>query len=65
MPWRQVDAMTERRQFIVDARQRLVTFTDLCALYGIGRVTGYKLAGASAAGAFRRLPRRVQRRAAP
>jgi transposase InsO family protein len=42
MPWRQVDAMTERRQFIVDARQRLVTFTDLCALYGISRVTGYK-----------------------
>ena len=26
MPWRQVDAMTERRQFIVDARQRLVPF---------------------------------------
>ena len=42
MPWRQVDAMTERRQFIVDARQRLVTFADLCALYGISRVTGYK-----------------------
>src|SRR5438094_6919159 len=42
MPWRQVDAMTERRQFIRDARQRLVTFTELCALYGISRVTGYK-----------------------
>jgi putative transposase len=42
MPWRQVDAMTERFQFIRDARQRLVTFTDLCALYGISRVTGYK-----------------------
>jgi putative transposase len=42
MPWRQVDAMMERRQFIRDARQRLVTFTDLCALYGISRVTGYK-----------------------
>jgi transposase InsO family protein len=51
MPWRQVDAMTERRQFIVDARQRLVTFTDLCALYGISRVTGYKwLARANASG---------------
>lgn len=42
MPWRQVDAMTERWQFIVHARQRLVTFTDLCALHGISRVTGYK-----------------------
>jgi Domain of unknown function (DUF4395)/leucine-zipper of insertion element IS481 len=41
MPWRQVDAMTERRQFVMDARQRLMTFTDLGALYGISRVTGY------------------------
>ena len=42
MPWRQVDAMTERFQFIRDARRRLVTFTELCALYGISRFTGYK-----------------------
>ena len=42
MPWRQVNVMTERRQFIRDARQRLMTFTDLCALYGVSRVTGYK-----------------------
>ena len=41
MPWRQVSAMTERFQFIRDARRRLVTFTELCALYGISRVTGY------------------------
>lgn len=31
MPWRQVDAMKEGFQFIRDARQRLVTFTELCA----------------------------------
>ena len=42
MPWRQVNVMTERWQFVRDARQRLVTFTELCALYGISRVTGYK-----------------------
>jgi hypothetical protein len=42
MPWRQVDAMTERLRFVRDARQRLVTFTELCALCGISRVTGYK-----------------------
>jgi putative transposase len=42
MPWRQVNVMTERFQFIRDARQRLVTFTELCALYGISRFTGYK-----------------------
>ena len=28
MPWRQVVAMTERFQFLRDARQRLVTFTE-------------------------------------
>jgi putative transposase len=42
MPWRQVNAMNERFQFIRDARQRLVTFTELCALYGISRTVGYK-----------------------
>ncbi len=35
MPWRQVDAMVERFPFIPYARQRLVTFTDLCALHGV------------------------------
>jgi transposase InsO family protein len=34
--------MNERFQFIRDARQRLVTFTELCALYGISRTVGYK-----------------------
>ena len=42
MPWRQVDAMTERLRFVRDARQRLVSFTELCAIYGISRFTGYK-----------------------
>jgi transposase InsO family protein len=42
MPWRLVDAMSERLRFVRDARQRLVTFTELCARYGISRVTGYK-----------------------
>lgn len=42
MPWRQVDAMDERFQFIRDARQRLASFTDLCALDGISRSVGYK-----------------------
>lgn len=42
MPWRHVDAKSERVQFVRDARDRLVTFTELCALYGISRITGYK-----------------------
>jgi hypothetical protein len=42
MPWRQVDVMTQRLQFIHDAQRRLVTFTELCALYGVSRFTGYE-----------------------
>ena len=42
MPWRHVDAKSERLQFVRDARDRLVTFTELCALYAISRITGYK-----------------------
>jgi transposase len=37
-----VDVMTERFQFIRDARRRLLSFTELCGLYGVSRVTGYK-----------------------
>lgn len=42
MPWRQVNAMTERLRVVRDARQRLVSFTELSAIYGIRRCTGYK-----------------------
>ena len=42
MPWQEVDAMSERLRFVQEARQRLGTFTELCARYGISRVTGYK-----------------------
>lgn len=42
MPWRQLDTMSERRRVVRDARQRLVTFTELCAWHAISRVTAYK-----------------------
>ena len=42
MPWRQVDVTTERLRFVGEARQRLGSFTELCARYGICRMTGYK-----------------------
>ena len=42
MPWRHVDAKSQRLQFVRDARRRLMTLTELCARYGISRVTGYK-----------------------
>jgi hypothetical protein len=31
MPWRTIDAMSERLRFVRDARARLVRFTELCA----------------------------------
>jgi len=34
--------LSERLRFVRDARRRLVTFTELCAIHGIRRVTGYK-----------------------
>jgi transposase InsO family protein len=34
--------MKERFQFVRDARRRLVSFTELCAMYGISRPVGYK-----------------------
>ena len=42
MPWRQVEVMKERFQFVRDDRRRLVSFTELCAMYGISRPVGYK-----------------------
>ena len=37
-----MDAKAERLQFVRDSRERLVTFTELCALHDISRITGYK-----------------------
>ena len=42
MPWRHVEVMKERLQFVRDARRRLVSFTELCAMYQISRPVGYK-----------------------
>jgi putative transposase len=42
MPWRHMDAKSERLQFVRDARNELMSFTELCALYQISRITGYK-----------------------
>ena len=48
MPWRQVKAMNERFQFVRDARQRLVSFTDLCALYGVSVILSEEGSGSGA-----------------
>ena len=42
MPWNETDAMEQRIQFIQDWLRRTHHLSDLCALYGISRKTGYK-----------------------
>jgi putative transposase len=42
MPWRRTSAMDERCQFILEAKEDLGHFTELCARYGISTKTGYK-----------------------
>lgn len=42
MPWSETNVMEQRIQFITDWLKRTHTVTDLCALYGISRKSGYK-----------------------
>jgi putative transposase len=42
MPWSETNAMEQRIQFIQDWLKRTHGVSDLCALYGISRKSGYK-----------------------
>lgn len=42
MPWKEVNPMELRKQFITDWRTGKRTVMELCALYGISRTTAYK-----------------------
>jgi putative transposase len=42
MPWKEVNPMELRKQFIADWRRGKRTVMELCAMYGISRKTGYK-----------------------
>jgi putative transposase len=42
MPWDETTAMEQKVQFIRDWRRGSHTVSELCALYGISRKTGYK-----------------------
>ena len=42
MPWSQTSPMDQRTQFIADYLRESLSTTDLCALYGVSRKTGYK-----------------------
>jgi putative transposase len=41
MPWSQTTPMDQKTQFIADYLRGLLDITELCALYGISRKTGY------------------------
>jgi putative transposase len=42
MPWRDTSPMDQRTQFIADHLRDSLSITELCALYGVSRKTGYK-----------------------
>ena len=42
MPWRAASPMDQRTQFIADFLRDALSLTELCALYGVARKTGYK-----------------------
>lgn len=41
MPWGQTSPMDQRTQFIADYLHDVLSVTELCALYGVSRKTGY------------------------
>ena len=49
MPWKDATIMELRREFVTMAAQRTVSFTELCARFGISPKTGYKWLGRYAA----------------
>src|SRR5499427_6833333 len=42
MPWSQTTPMDQKTQFIADYLREKLSITELCALYGVSRKTGYK-----------------------
>jgi transposase-like protein len=42
MPWRAASPMDQRTQFIADFLRDALSITELCALHGVARKTGYK-----------------------
>ena len=41
MPWKEVDVMELRKQFVRDYKLDVRSLKDLCAMYDISRQTGY------------------------
>ena len=42
MPWKETNAVDQRRMFIEEWLKRKDNFNELCEAYGISRKTGYK-----------------------
>ena len=42
MPWRETSPMDQKRRFVGDYYREFVTFSELCARYGVSRRIGYK-----------------------
>ena len=42
MPWSETNRMEQRARFVLEARQKRFTMSELCYRYGISRKTGYK-----------------------
>jgi transposase InsO family protein len=42
MPWKETDAMSQKKTFVIQALGKDKTFTELCNDYGISTKTGYK-----------------------
>jgi transposase InsO family protein len=42
MPWKEASPMGQRTQFIADDLRDVLSITELCAMYGVTRKTGYK-----------------------
>jgi putative transposase len=42
MPWRETSAMEERLQLVMEVRENLGSFTEICARYSVSTKTGYK-----------------------
>ena len=42
MPWSETSPMDQKTQFIPDYLSAVLSFTELCDLYGVSRKTAYK-----------------------
>lgn len=42
MPWKESCVMDVKKEFVLEAMQLNINFTELCTKYGISTKTGYK-----------------------